>query len=149
MLSRDWTPDGAVTRAILWIGMNPSVADSVSSDPTVNREMTYSNDWGYTRYLKANMLDWRATSPRDLPIEPNLACSVDNLPAILAAASEVDRVILAYGKLHKRYHCKVSDTIAALRSIDARLECLGLNGDGSAKHPLYLKKTLLPFAFPQ
>jgi len=148
LLSRDWTPEGTEAKSILWIGMNPSVADAQASDPTCNREQIYSRDWGFSRYLKANMLDWRATSPKDLPLEPDLACSPQNLPAILAAAVECEVVILAYGKLHARYQAQVRQTIAALRDQGHDLQCLGLNGDGSAKHPLYLKKTLIPFPFP-
>ncbi len=149
MLSRDWTPETEIARTILWLGMNPSTASAQASDPTVNRELIYSRDWGFTRYLKGNMLDYRATNPKDLPHDPDEACSPMNLEAILEAAAQSEKVILAYGKLHRRYHEKVSQTISALRASGVKLECLGLNGDGSAKHPLYLKKTLLPFPFPQ
>jgi len=148
LLSRDWTPEGTLPKSILWIGMNPSTACASASDPTINREMAFSRDWGYTRYIKANMLDYRSTNPKDLPINPDDACSSENLPNILRALKDVDKVILAYGKLHSRYHPKVLQTIEALRNANATLECLGLNKDGSAKHPLYLRKTLLPFPFP-
>jgi hypothetical protein len=148
LLSRDWTPQGETSRSILWLGMNPSTACAQASDPTINREMTFSKDWGFTRYIKGNMLDYRATNPKDLPLDPNVACSSDNLPAILSVLDDVEKVILAYGKLHARYQSKVREVIEALRDAGATLECLGLNQDGSAKHPLYLKKTLTPFPFP-
>ena len=147
LLTRDWTPEGETPRTILWIGINPSTADATVNDPTCGRERTFSADWGYTRYLKGDMLDWRATDPRHLPDDPRLAASPENLPAILSAAGEAEIVVLGYGKLHKRYHGIVEATIAALRAAGADLRCLARNADGSARHPLYLKKTLRPVPF--
>ena len=103
--------------------------------------------WGHTRYLKTNMLAWRATFPKDLPTDADLAQGVGNLAAILGAAEGASRVVLACGKLHRRYAPAVEATVAALEAAGHRLFCLGLNGDGSPKHPLYLAKTtpIVPF----
>ena len=146
-LSRDWTPEGRAPRAILWLGMNPSTADAFVSDPTVRREETYSRDWGYSLYYKGNILDWRATNPKDLPVDPGLARSVDNLPSILEMAEASELVIAAFGRLHKRYHPIIEETVAALRATGKPLMCLGQNQDGSPKHPLYLRKDLQPLPF--
>ena len=139
-LLRDWTPEGEQPKGILWIGMNPSTADSFVSDPTVRREETFSRDWGYTRYYKGNILDWRATRPADLPHDPALARSADNLPAILEMAEKSERVVAAFGKLHKRYHPAIEETLTRLLEIGRPVMCLGRNLDGSPKHPLYLRK---------
>jgi hypothetical protein len=149
-LTRDWTPKEVRPRAILFIGMNPSVADAAASDPTCHRELMFARDWGYTRYLKGNMLDWRATSPRDIPQDPSEACSPANLPLLREMAKEADCVVMAYGKLHARYQPIVRDVITAMRATGRPVMCLGLNKDGSAKHPLYLRKDteLRPFPDP-
>lgn len=147
LLIRDWADLLQPERTILWIGMNPSSADADNQDPTCTRETNFSRDWGYSRYLKGNMLDWRATSPKDLPHSPDLACSRDNLPILLEAAETSEMVLLAYGKLHSRYHGIVESTIDALRATGKPLMCLGKNADGSAKHPLYLRKDLSPAPF--
>lgn len=146
-LTRDWTPAGERPRTVLFVGMNPSVADADASDPTCHRELCYARDWGYTRYLKGNVLDWRATSPRDLP-GPDLACSPDNIPALVAMAQDAELIVMAYGKLHARYAARVNEAIAALAATGRPLRCFGRNRDGSAKHPLYLRKDapLHPFA---
>lgn len=146
-LIRDWTQAGTTARTICFIGQNPSVADAETSDPTCHKELGMSRRWGYTRYLKANMLDWRATSPRDVPRDPTIACSPANLPSILAMANEAETVVLAYGRLHPRFAPIVADIIARLRAAGHALHCLGLNKDGSAKHPLYLRNDtpLRPF----
>ncbi|MFD1160450.1 DUF1643 domain-containing protein [Roseovarius aestuarii] len=147
-LTRDWTPEGAMPRAILFIGMNPSVAAADISDPTCHRELMFARDWGYTRYLKGNMLDWRATSPKDIPTDPKMACSADNLVALLAMAEEAETLVMAYGKLHKRFNPVVRNVLSAMQGSDKPLTCLGVNQDGSAKHPLYLRKDTKLRDFP-
>ncbi|WP_104020120.1 DUF1643 domain-containing protein [Roseovarius nitratireducens] len=147
-LSRDWTAPGEAPRAVLFVGMNPSVASASASDPTCHRELTFARDWGYTRYLKGNVLDWRATSPRDLPADPGEACSPANIPALVAMAQEAELVVMAYGRLHPRYAGTVRGAVAALAATGRPLKCFGLNKDGSAKHPLYLRKDAALAEFP-
>lgn len=146
-LTRDWTPEGTPSRAVLFLGQNPSVASQEVSDPTCHRELDYARRWGFTRYLKANMLDWRATSPKDVPHDPAIARSPENLPTILELTEESEIVVLAYGRLHRRFVGIVEETLSALRDSGRPLYCLGRNADGSAKHPLYLRKDapLIPF----
>ena len=139
-LTRDWTPEGAAPRAILFVGMNPSVAAADISDPTCHRELMFARDWGFTRYLKGNMLDWRATSPKDIPTDAAQACSADNIPALVAMAEEAETLVMAYGKLHKRFNPVVAEVLDAMARTGKPLTCLGINQDGSAKHPLYLRK---------
>ena len=100
----------------------------------------FAQDWGFTRYLKGNVLDWRATSPKDIPADPALACSPANIPALVEMARESELVVMAYGKLHKRYAGLVAEMIAEIAATGRPMKCLGLNMDGSAKHPLYLRK---------
>ena len=128
--------------------MNPSVAAADVSDPTCHRELMFAQDWGFTRYLKGNVLDWRATSPKDIPHDPDAACSAENIPVLQDMAAEADLIIMAYGKLHKRHHGVLDRVIAAMVESGKPLQCLGLNKDGSAKHPLYLRKDTKPFDFP-
>lgn len=147
-LTRDWTPKDADPRAVLFIGMNPSVADESTSDPTCHRELMFARDWGFTRYLKGNVLDWRATSPKDIPHDPGLACSTDNIPALVEMAMDAEMIVLAYGKLHNRFAPLVHEALSAVAATGQPLKCLGLNKDGSAKHPLYLRKDTALQEFP-
>lgn len=139
-LSREWTPYGQAPKSILFLGMNPSVADAFASDPTVNREEGFARLWGYNRYFKGNILDWRATKPADLPHDVTTACSDRNLEAILVMAQQSEIVVAAHGKLHKRYQSVVERTMAAIKDVGTPIKCFGKNLDGSPKHPLYLRK---------
>jgi len=147
-LTRDWTPPGTNPKAVLFIGMNPSVADADASDPTCHRELMFARAWGFTRYLKGNVLDWRATSPKDIPSDPDIACSRDNILALVDMANEADLVVMAYGKLHPRFDVVVQRALSAVYETGHALKCLGLNKDGSAKHPLYLRKDTPLTSFP-
>jgi hypothetical protein len=138
-LSREWGLPGEPVRSIMFLGMNPSTAGADVSDPTCHREVGFARRWGFNRYLKGNMLDWRATSPRDIPHDLDLACSPANIPAIVAMAREAEIVVMAYGKLHKRYQPVVWTVFEAIEASGKPLYCLGINKDGSAKHPLYLR----------
>jgi len=148
VLTRDWTPEGTEPRTIMFVGQNPSVATADVSDPTCDRELGFARRWGFTRYVKTNMLDWRATEPKDIPHDPGLARSPENLPAILREAGGAEEILLAYGKLHKRFAPIVRETLLALGKSGRPLSCLKLNKDGSAGHPLYISKTTERFPFP-
>lgn len=147
-LTRDWTADGVEPRTIMFVGQNPSVARAEISDPTCDKEVRFAKRWGFTRYVKTNMLDWRATNPKDVPHNSADACSTKNLPAILREAEHSDEILMAFGKIHKRHAQTVNQTIQALRETGKPLTCLKLNKDGSAQHPLYIRNDTERFPFP-
>lgn len=147
MLTRDWTAEGQSAKAVLFVGLNPSVAGADVSDPTCHREQTFARDWGFTRYLKANVLDWRATSPRDIPQDIDLACSVQNLETLSALVAEAETLVMASGKIHPRYNTLRDNVLSLMRGADKPLICLGHNKDGSAKHPLYIRRDARPIPF--
>ncbi|SMC62577.1 DUF1643 domain-containing protein [Primorskyibacter flagellatus] len=149
VLTRDWTPEGTEPRTIMFVGQNPSVATAEVSDPTCDREVGFARRWGFTRYVKTNMLDWRATEPKNVPHDPELACSQENLAAILREVEDAEEILLAYGKLHKRFVPIVGKTLDALKKTGKPLNCLKLNKDGSAGHPLYISSATERFPFPE
>jgi len=132
-LSRDWSGDTGTPFA-LWIGMNPSVAEAEIDDPTIRREIEFTKRLGLQRYVKANVMDYRATSPkRLLDASP---CSDRNRLEIQRLASDADRIIVCWGKLHKSLRRYGDAALLALKGRE--LWCLGRNDDGSPRHPLYL-----------
>ena len=147
-LTRDWTTQNTAPRTIMFVGQNPSVASAEVSDPTCNKEVRFAKRWGYTRYVKTNILDWRATNPKDVPHDPDIACSSANLTVILREAEQADEILLAFGRLHKRYDEVIARTLYALRDTDKPLSCLKLNKDGSAQHPLYIRDDTQRFPYP-
>ncbi len=139
-LLRDWGlrrfSDGRGAYA-LWIGMNPSTATATEDDPTIRREMAYTRRLGLDRYVKVNVMDYRATNPKDLLAEGVVPCSDYNPECIRVAAIKAAAIVICHGKLPPRFLVYSDQAVAQLGG--KPVLCLGLNQDGSPKHPLYLR----------
>lgn len=147
LLTRSWD-DAEKPGSVLWIGMNPSTAAADVDDPTVAKECRFTRRWGYGRYVKANVMDYRATHPRMLLADGVVPRSPENLPAILTAAREASLVILAYGVLHKRLACHGEAVRRALEAEGVQAYALKLTKEGHPGHPLYLREDAEPFPLP-
>lgn len=135
-LSRTWDDPSDRGGYALWIGMNPSVAEADLDDPTIRREMAFTKAMGLSRYVKCNVMDYRATNPKALlAVAPR---SADNLVCILRHAEYADRVILAFGALPKKLRRYADDAVAALRRANIETWCMGKTAGGAPRHPLYL-----------
>lgn len=144
MLSRRWGDE--YTPYVLVIGLNPSTADHEKDDPTIRRCVQFAKDWGMNTLFMANLFAYRATNPVhmkqvDEPIGP------DNDKVLVTLAGKADLVVAAWGRhgSFKQRDIAVLDLLS-----ESHVECLGVNIDGSPKHPLYLPKTsrLRPYRPP-
>ena len=52
------------TRAVLFIGLNPSMADGVSDDPTLRRCVGFARSWDFDWLLMGNLHALRSTRPK-------------------------------------------------------------------------------------
>lgn len=138
-LMRRWLGPQFPERYILFIGMNPSTADASVNDPTCAREWTFARREGFVAMVKANVGDYRATDPKMLLAPGVVASSAENLPAIRQAAAGAGMVVLCHGKLNKALAPAGRALVEALRADGMTLWSFGTNGDGSPKHPLYLR----------
>lgn len=123
--------------------MNPSTALHDVDDPTVRIEWTYTRDrLGLDFYVRENVLDYRATFPKDLLGEGVIPRSCHNLPAILSSAENAEVIVLAYGALAKPLRPYAVELLSALRTLHKPLRCPGLTKDGSPRHALrFMRKT--------
>lgn len=138
-LMRRWVGESFPQRYVLFIGMNPSTADGTVNDPTCAREWTFAQREGFDAMVKVNVGDYRATDPKMLLAPGVEAVSAENLPTIRAAAAKAGFVVLCHGKLNKALAPAGCTLVEALRADGVELWCFGTNGDGSPKHPLYLR----------
>lgn len=124
-----------------WVMANPSVAGSVdpdtgevASDPTANKVREFSRSFGYDGYVIVNAYDKVSTDPKGLWTgAPPLSPGAD---AYLQAVATLPLVIIACGRIVPRPRQQAVERV--LREAGADLFCLGVNDDGSPKHPLYL-----------
>ncbi len=86
---------------VLWLLMNPSVACTEFSDPTLRKTGKFARAWGYGGQLVGNVHAYRATDKNRLlevadPIGP------ENDRMILEMATQAKTIVLAYGQPPKR-----------------------------------------------
>jgi hypothetical protein len=120
---------------VLWICLNPSVADANVDDPTINRVIDFSMEWGFDGLAMMNVCDYRATYPHDLLKPDVVPRSKGNLPLIRDTAKQASKIVCAWGNIHADLRHFAVDVESALRQDGHRLWCLGLNKGGTPKHP--------------
>lgn len=120
--------------------LNPSTADELVNDPTVRRCIGYAQDWGYDRVIVTNIFAYRSTDPKGLKriCDP---IGVENDYYIEKAAAKADLIITAWGT-HGGYLNRGEAVKKILRPYQPHH--LGLTKCLQPKHPLYLRKSLLP-----
>lgn len=123
--------------SVLWVMLNPSTADATEDDPTIRRCVGFTRRWGFARLKVVNLFAFRATNPAEL-CDADDALDSENIRALLAESMAHDRIVFAWGGglKHAKEKAWVAEYVARIFH-DA--QCFGVNGDGTPKHPLYLK----------
>ncbi|MGE8367046.1 DUF1643 domain-containing protein [Cupriavidus sp.] len=145
-LWREWDRTQA---ALGFIMLNPSTADHQVNDPTITRCLQRALAGRYGRLEVANLFPLRSTDPDALLSHP--APVGDERKADGAIMDALDRcslVICAWGA-HKAAPARAAEVLRIVRMCGrgALLHHLGLNQDGSPKHPLYIAAKVQPKPF--
>lgn len=132
-LARTW---GDIGRTINFLMLNPSTANEVANDPTVERCMRRAFSLGYGRMVITNIFALRSTDPRGLravndPVGPW------NMETIASWAMQAETVVCAWG-VHGKYRGQGDRVLRLLREHDVRPVALRLTKEGIPRHPLYL-----------
>lgn len=136
-LRRDLQNDLLGSGTMLFIGLNPSVADAENDDPTIRRLKAFAVAFGFSRLSVGNLFAYRSKSPMEMlhsddPVGPEN----DRYLCDLIAMS--DKVLCGWGNLG-RFRDRDQ---AVLKMIGQKAYCLKVNADGTPAHPLYLRKDL-------
>lgn len=136
-LDRIWDPH---LPALLWVLYNPSTADETEDDPTLRRCIHFSQAWGYGGLRIVNLYSFRSPNPAILKGQP-APKGPEHAIHFQQALKDFKDVVCAWG-LHggpiSRHFSPGSH----------RIFHLGLNQDGSPKHPLYLPSTTSLLEWP-
>jgi len=143
-LFRYW---GDPEHCCVFIGINPSGADEVAIDRTVNRCIEFAKAWKFGSTYVLNTFSLRATNSDELlnstnPVGPK------NDYWIREIIRNAERVIAAWGeKGATRGRGQRLDKILRENCDPDRVFCFGRNKDGSPKHPLYqpANQPLIPY----
>lgn len=148
-LWREWDKTLPTLTAML---LNPSKASHLVTDPTDTRIYTRAVSMGFGRYDIVNLYPLRATDPDELLIHPDpigpLRGGITADGAILDAISAASMVICGWGS-HPAAPVRAGYVVDLIRMAGMRnkLFHLGLNKDGSPKHPLYIAASTQPKPF--
>jgi len=130
-LTRSWnSADGYV----LFIGLNPSIADETIDDPTLTRCINFAKDWGYGGLIMVNLFAYMSTYPTDLK-KVKLPIGNNNNKHILKNHQKSQLTVAAWGN----DGCFLKRDKEVLKIISNPM-CLNINKSGQPAHPLYQKK---------
>jgi len=140
VLWRIWNKDMPL---VMFIGLNPSTANETTDDPTIRRVCRFAQDWGFGGVYMMNLFDQVTSDPKKLEMPEKtpqyLPSRFDHNDLWLTAiADKCKKIIFAWGsfKEAKEKGKKVAKIFTGY--------ALGINKDGSPKHPLYIKKDVKP-----
>lgn len=138
-LTRVWDPSAG---KVLFVMLNPSTADEIRNDPTVERCERRARALGFGAFRVCNIFAYRATDPRDMraatdPVGP------ENDGAILRSCAWADDIICAWGT-HGAHLERGPAVEAMIRGSGALPKHLGLSKHGHPKHPLYIGYAIQP-----
>jgi hypothetical protein len=146
---RLWREWDASRPTLAFVMLNPSTADHRVDDPTVTRCFALAVVNNFGRLEVANLFPLRATNPGELLTHPDpLGPRSRANSAILETVDLASMVICAWGS-HEAAATRANDVLRliGITNMSEKLFHLGLNWDGSPKHPLYIAANTQPNSF--
>lgn len=138
-LIRRWSKSGPLLPIVM---LNPSIANEEILDPTITRCVQYAKREGFSGLVVGNLYALVSTFPVAIKKHDNPIGNL-NYKALAKiakyAASRNIPVLCAWGTLGS---IRNGDVVAKhiFKKYSVNMVCLGINADGSPKHPLYQRK---------
>ena len=134
VLERTWDYD---TPKISFIMLNPSMADELKNDPTIERCERRAKALGFGSLRVCNIFAYRATDPMVMKSVEDPIGGAENDAWIRGCCIWSDVIVCAWG-CHGSHRGRGEQVESMLReSVEAAFH-LGINKGGAPKHPLYV-----------
>lgn len=124
-LKREW--DNSKNK-ILYIMLNPSLADDKNDDPTIRRLINFTKKFNYGGFLVGNIFTTITPNPKEL--DKSKGMSDKNFEELIKLINKVDQIVYAWGSSIEEPQL--------LKKLVLNPKCFGKNLNGTPKHPLYL-----------
>ena len=124
-LKREWDES---KNKILYIMLNPSLADDKNDDPTIRRLISFTKKFNYGGFLVGNI--FTTITPNPKKIDRSKGISDKNFEKLLKLINKVDQIVYAWGNSIEEPQL--------LKELIFSPKCFGKNLNGTPKHPLYL-----------
>ena len=124
-----------------WIMLNPSTADAVYNDPTINRVIDFTRRFGCREVEVVNLYAYRTSKPTELwnAYKENFdIVGPENDTHIMQVISRSSLAICAWGAIPVNARKRAQSIIDTIRNVGKRPYVLKLNQDGSPQHPLFV-----------
>jgi hypothetical protein len=132
--------------AVTFVMLNPSTADHIKNDPTVERCQRRAVELGFGGLIVVNLFALRSTDPKLLYKHPN-PVGEHNDEYIQLAIRNSKQTICAWGKhghLYGRGYEVLNLMKETLHYTEREIYYLKMNKDGTPAHPLYLPYGVKP-----
>jgi hypothetical protein len=135
-LARDTAVVGgsASDRHLVFVMLNPSIADETTDDHTIRKCRGFASLWGYSGFEVVNLYAFRATDPAELRRE-GFPIGCENDAWIENVCRGADVVCAWGGNAEKSRARHVFELIRGVCEVKWHL---GLTCDGQPRHPLML-----------
>jgi hypothetical protein len=144
-LTREW--DTSLPK-IVYIMLNPSIADHLKVDPTLNKCLNFAIDNGYGSLEIVNLFAFRSTDPDQLKRIENPIGS-ENDQFILNAVNNAETIVLAWGGENGKYMSRDKQILELIKNYKAKIKCFeDFTGKKKPQHPLTLKNGFILIDFP-
>lgn len=139
-----------IGKQVMFVGLNPSVADEITDDMTIKKCIGFAKRWGYSGIYMLNLFGYVSTNPKAL-VTADDPVGKGNAEALSYYRSHAALVVVAWGSIDRRYRAalrweeRINSTLA---DIAQPVFCLGKTSDGSPRHPsrISYNTPLEPFA---
>lgn len=135
LLERTWS-DETPSRIFVTIGLNPSTATHVVSDPTITRLLNRAKEEGFHSLLMLNIFAFRATEPKDMRAQKDPIGTFNN--HYLRSVCEMGETILCAWGTHGNFLNRQEQVMELLAPFTCKLKCLKMTKNGFPGHPLYV-----------
>lgn len=142
-LMREWN---APLGRCVFVMLNPSTADEVKNDPTVERCQRRCVAMGFGSLVVVNIFGLRSTDPKAL-YEARDPVGRSNDEWISIAIRFANQIVCAWGK-HGILKNRGQEVLALIRKAGKIPHALKINSDGTPAHPLYIGYDVKPLPLP-
>lgn len=143
-LIREWKEDHLKEkRTICFIGLNPSVGNSIDDDPTIRRMVNFAKAYGANGINIVNLFALVTTYPKYLKDSEHDPIGINNDEIIIKTAKKCWMTFACWGN-NGEIKRRGEKIINLLKKNNITIYCFGLTSRLNPKHPLYLKSNTLP-----
>ena len=124
---------------VMFIGLNPSTANELTDDPTIRRVKRFAFNWGFGGFYMMNLFAYVTSYPQELKkcYDPIM----ENYKWLKEIELKCVKTIFAWGSF-KETNERAKDVMQMFIGY-----VLGINKNGSPKHPLYIRSDIEPIKY--